>query len=298
MSGLVRLLAAALLLFGSAVVYIVLTGHGISDKLAMVVCVVPAAILIGLLQRRKPPKQAAKGVSRAATPSAPAPARAPRSSSPATERSLPAAPSVPQAPADVVKPKEPTQAEAIIKAGDFFYKIAVKAAHIGGGVHAETLVIACSWMAGTMLFRSFPLQVGAAPGTAVFSDQANEAGPKLMDFLFTSLRQFGHKLSEQSVMAAQDARALSTKVAGFTLLEAQRKLDPFFFTYCKASSLSHREAAFAAIIATATAINVTRQVLDPNKAAALAIHALVEGCKTQPIPFTGPQAAAVQGTAD
>jgi hypothetical protein len=179
-------------------------------------------------------------------------------------------------------------ADSIIKASDFFYKCALKVAHIGQGVHADTLVISCSWMAGTMLFRSFALPLDpakVAPGSPVLSDQANQSGPQLMNTLFVTLRQLGHNISEQTVMASPGADALSTKIAGFTLLEAQKKLDPFYLAYCKTTPLSYREAAFASTVAAATGIHQARQVLDPQKAAVLAIHALVEGCKTQPIPF-------------
>ena len=52
------------------------------------------------------------------------------------------------------------------------------------GVHAETAVASVARMAGTFLFRSFGFQLpDVEPGGVVLSEQANEAGPRLIQIL-------------------------------------------------------------------------------------------------------------------
>lgn len=310
MPSLIRIILSSIVFIAAAALYLALSSRGVSGALAMIICLVPATIVMAFLGRRAPARK-------------PGPKPASRTAVTITGRAsatVSSAPASTVAPAPVPTPKVPpptsanTQGPAVTnahanaettdkltKAGDFFYKIALKTAEIGPGIHAETLVIACSWMAGTMLYRSFAFPFKPdkvpAPGTPVFSVQANQSGPLLMDIMLKALQTLGHDITEQSVMASQDFKTIKTSVAGFPLLEAQKKLDPFYFAYCKAANLSHREAAFGSVIATALAIHNTREVLDMRKGAALAVTGFVEGCKTQPIPFAGVQATTTPNAA-
>ena len=49
--------------------------------------------------------------------------------------------------------------------------------------------------------------------------------------------------------------------------------------------MSFGDAARALSIATAFLIRECRQVLDVNRAAVIAVHGIVEGCKTAPLRF-------------
>ena len=71
------------------------------------------------------------------------------------------------------------------------------------GIHAETAVAASARMAGTFLFRSFgfPLK-GIESGQPVFSDAANEQGPKLMELLDSALKQMGLNIDQKLLEAA------------------------------------------------------------------------------------------------
>lgn len=68
------------------------------------------------------------------------------------------------------------------------------------GVHAETTIAATARMAGTFLFRSFAFPLSSvAPGQAVFSDAANEQGPKLVQILGSVLAYLGVNLDQSKL---------------------------------------------------------------------------------------------------
>jgi hypothetical protein len=71
-------------------------------------------------------------------------------------------------------------------------------------VHPATAITSCARLAGSFMFRSFNLKLeNATPGSAVFSDLANEKGPGLMSVLGRSLSNFGVNPDPQRLQSAQ-----------------------------------------------------------------------------------------------
>jgi hypothetical protein len=151
-------------------------------------------------------------------------------------------------------------------------------------VHAETAVAAVARMAGTFLFRSFGFDLaGVAPGQAVLSEQANEAGPALIRVLAGALAELGVTLDEAKLGAPQ----LEASRPTLDFLATQGRLEPEFAAIRARHGLSLTEAADAAAIATAFMIHQCARVLDPSAAFGVAVYGFVEGTKTAPGP-TGP----------
>ncbi len=149
------------------------------------------------------------------------------------------------------------------------------------GVHAETAVASVARMAGTFLFRSFGFQLtDVEPGGVVLSEQANEAGPRLIRVLAGALAEIGVALDEQR-LGASGLEANQPKL-GF--LETQKRLEPLFSGIRARHGLSLVEAAEAGAVATAFMVHQCTSVLDPNVAFGVAVYGFIEGMKTAPHP--------------
>jgi hypothetical protein len=147
------------------------------------------------------------------------------------------------------------------------------------GVHAETAVASVARMAGTLLFRSFGFQLtDVEPGGAVLSEQANEAGPRLIQVLAAALAEIGVALDQQK-LGASGLEANRPKL-GF--LETQKRLEPLFSGIRARYGLSLVEAAEAGAVATAFMIHQCAGVIDPNAAFGVAVYGFIEGAKTVP----------------
>ena len=151
------------------------------------------------------------------------------------------------------------------------------------GIHAETAVAASARMAGTFLFRSFgfPLK-GIEPGQPVFSDSANEQGPKLMGLLNNALGQMGVKIDPKLLETADH----KSNPPLFDLLEMQEKLEPGMTIIKDRLGLSYQELAESAAISAASIIVKCSKVLAPDVALKIAVYGIVEGSKTAPRPIT------------
>lgn len=151
------------------------------------------------------------------------------------------------------------------------------------GVHAETAIAAAARLGGTFLFRSFGLPTdGIAPGTAVFSDRANDEGPALM-------QTFAYGLVAESL----DPRALQTNDLDvpeqnrplLSVVETQAKLEAEVRAIARSQKLDASQAAHACALAAARLVKMTVQVLDPRTGFAVAAYGFVEGTKTMPGPL-------------
>jgi hypothetical protein len=175
----------------------------------------------------------------------------------------------------------PTKAQ--LAAADQFINVITSALTSDRGVHAETAIAGAARMAGTFLFRSFNFQLNdVAPGTAVFSDAANDRGPLLLQTLGTALISlgftepqfaFGGKIPEES-------KPLLSVIETQTLLEAS------LHEISEKHGLTLEEAAHACAIVAARLIQICTNVLEPRIAFAVAAYGFVEGSKTMPGPLT------------
>lgn len=173
----------------------------------------------------------------------------------------------------------PNDAEKIGQAAREFVSLAINKLNNEKGVHAETAIAAVARMAGTFLFRSFGFQLpDAKPGQPVFSEQANEQGPRLVDLAATVLQDSGISVDIDKV--ADGPESGHEPLLGF--LETQKLLEPDFNAVRERLGLSLQQAADAGTLAAAMLIGQTRQVLDSNIAFGVAVFSFVEGTKTLP----------------
>ena len=170
------------------------------------------------------------------------------------------------------------QYKKITSAAEFFNETARKFLTTERGLHAETLISSLARMSGSLMYRSFGFDEKIEPGTAVLSDKANIEGPKLMNWMYVTLRQLGHNIGEENTNRSY----ASAEFSQLNFKESHDHLAAFFLAYCKAASLSFQDAAVGASIATAIIIHDCRNVLAIEKGAAIAIYGFVEGTKTAP----------------
>ena len=150
------------------------------------------------------------------------------------------------------------------------------------GVHAETAVAGAAILAGTFLFRSFGFAAaGLEPGSAIFSDRANEEGPELLDAVRYSMDGLGVAFQADRVPAAIP----DENVPHLGLLDAQKLLGNDLAAIAAQGGFSDADAAHIAAIAAALLIRDVRAVLAPELAFLIAANGMVQASKTAPGPF-------------
>ena len=148
------------------------------------------------------------------------------------------------------------------------------------GVHAETTVSAAGRLAGTFLIRSFELDLSAiAPGTPIFSEDANERGPLLFQTLSMALSEArvpldGSRIGEP--IPSENAPQLS-------ILEVQARLEPAVRAIVVGAGLDLEQSAHACALAAGQLIARSTAVLEPHVGFMLAAQGFVEGSKTAPM---------------
>ena len=178
--------------------------------------------------------------------------------------------------------------QAQLQAANEFAEATIEAIRDQRGVHAETAIAALARMAGTFLFRSFRFEIpDLTPGQAVFSDQANEAGPLLLELLGSTLVALEVDLDPSKLTGKADP----TRPPRKSFLETQKLLEPRLAPIRERHDLSLKEAAEAAAAGTAFLIRHGVNVLDPHVAFNLAVLGFIEGAKTAPDPVGLPFAA-------
>ena len=166
----------------------------------------------------------------------------------------------------------------LLSAAEFLNDTARKLLATERGLHAETLIVSVARMAGTLMYINFDFDKNIKPGTTVLSEHANLHGPKLMELMFVTLRQLGHKVTEENL----NKDYASSKFSQLSYQESCQRLAPFFIKYCEVAPISFRDAALGAAIATGILVHDCREVLAVENGAALAVYGFVEGTKTAP----------------
>jgi hypothetical protein len=114
----------------------------------------------------------------------------------------------------------------------------------------------------------------------VFSEQANEQGPRLVEVLSEILAQLGVELDRTRL--GEEPGPDNQPQLGF--LETQKLLEPPFAAIRSRHGLSEQESAEAGAVATALLLRQCAPVLDPHVAFNLAVYGFIEGAKTAPDP--------------
>jgi hypothetical protein len=175
-----------------------------------------------------------------------------------------------------------TAAQRISECGRELAILTVKAFTSSGGVHIPTMIAACARMAGTFLFRSLPLKVGAAaPGDAVLSAEATEALPLLLRTCVGILSSLGTTIASEPSEPLGGEKNQPQK----TVLETQAILDPLYAPAKAEFSLSDRQMAQAATVATGVLVHHFAKYVEPNRGFGIAAVAFAEGSQTVPAPL-------------
>lgn len=150
----------------------------------------------------------------------------------------------------------------------------------GRAVHPETAIASTARLAGSLLFRSFGLNVAdIQPGTAVLSDVANEEGPELINIMSAMLHHFGVTLNQERL---SEEASRSSGAVKLSVVESLALLQNDAMHIVKANELELKEAAQAAALATAFVVKECSRNLGIEVSFNIATYGFIEGCKTMP----------------
>jgi hypothetical protein len=178
--------------------------------------------------------------------------------------------------------EDPTPEQRISECGKELAIATVPAFTSSEGVHIPTMIAACARMAGTYLFRSLPINVGAAaPGEAVLSVEATEASPLLLRTCAGILKSLGTTIAREPSEPLGGEKNRPQK----TFLETQAILDSLYAPAKAKFSLSDRQMAQAAAVATGVLVHHFAKYVEPNRGFGIAAVAFAEGSQTVPAPL-------------
>jgi hypothetical protein len=164
-------------------------------------------------------------------------------------------------------------------AGEFVDLVANKLG-AGRAVHPETAIATTARLAGSLLFRSFNLNVQSAqPGTVVLSNEANQEGPQLISILSAMLQHFGIPLNQEGLGGEPSNRGGAPKLSA---VESLGLLQAEAMHIVENNGLGLKEAAQAAAIATAFIVKECSREIGPEVGVNIATYGFIEGCKTMP----------------
>ena len=176
-------------------------------------------------------------------------------------------------------------------AGEFVDLVATKLGS-GRAVQSETAIASIARLAGSLLFRSFDLNVHSAePGTAVLSNEANEEGPQLIGIMSAMLQHFGITLDNEKLGGEPSKRG---GVPELSVVESLALLQADAMQIAEHNGLKLKEAAQAAAMATAFVVKECSRDLGPEVSCNIATFGFIEGCKTVPPTVTAGRSASTK----
>ena len=90
--------------------------------------------------------------------------------------------------------------EAQNKAADELVNLVVSRVGVDRAVHPETAIASAARLAGSLLLRSFNLNIQASePGVVILSHEANEEGPQLISIMSAILHLFDVSLETEKL---------------------------------------------------------------------------------------------------
>jgi hypothetical protein len=162
-------------------------------------------------------------------------------------------------------------------AGEFVELVATRLGS-GRAVHAQTAIASIARLAGSLLLRSFNLQLQSAePGDVVLSMEANEEGPQLISIMSMLLQHLGIELDYGKLgeVPRGDEPELSV-VESLALLQEDAQ------QIAKDKGLTLKQAAQAAAMATAFVVHECSRNIGAEAGCKIATMGFIEGCKTVP----------------
>ncbi|MGO4391282.1 hypothetical protein AB4Z46_08005 [Variovorax sp. M-6] len=162
----------------------------------------------------------------------------------------------------------------------------------GRAVHSETAIASTARLAGSLLFRSFNLDISPAkPGSVVLSHEANEAGPQLITIMSAMLQHFGVSLNQEKLGGEASKRGGPTELS---VVESLALLQDDAMRISHDNGLGLKEAAQAAAMATAFVVKECAGTLGPEVSFNISAYSFIEGCKTVPPDIVASSTSPVQ----
>lgn len=156
------------------------------------------------------------------------------------------------------------------------------ASHVGNNraIHPETAISASAWLAGSLLLRSFKLNLdNLDPGAIVLSHEANEKGPMLVNLLAGWLSASNVQVDHQKLNGQQEIRGEPPHV---DILSALSQLQTKAMEIGKHHHLDLEQTAQAGALATAFIVKECAPQIGAETGFSLAISGFIEGSKTVP----------------
>ncbi|RBP48257.1 hypothetical protein DES53_1011058 [Roseimicrobium gellanilyticum] len=155
------------------------------------------------------------------------------------------------------------------------------AARLGSGraVHPHTAIASSARLAGSLLLRSFNLNIhDVTPGTVVLSNEANEQGPQLVNIFGSLLQHFGVQF-DPAKLGGDHKRGEDPEL---TTLQSLSLLQDEAMEIARKNAVPLKEAAHAAAMATAFIAKECTKDVGAETAFNIAVHGFIEGSKTSP----------------
>ncbi len=153
-------------------------------------------------------------------------------------------------------------------------------------VHSATAIASAARLAGSLLLRSFKLDIeDMEPGTVILSTEANEAGPELVNILGAMLERFGVSLDNEKLGTDGPKRDEEPEMS---VIQSLGLLQDDALVIAQKNGLDLKEAAQAAAIATAFIVKECENGIGGEMGFNIATYSFIEGCKTiPPVEGTG-----------
>ena len=148
----------------------------------------------------------------------------------------------------------------------------------GRAVQPETAIACISRLAGSLLLRSFALDIKhLQPGSVVLCEEANVKGAVLISIAATLIQRSGFELDAQRAGAKGRGQE-----PGLSFLESMARLQAPAIEICRGRSLSLEQGAQSAAVATGFIVKECARSIDVEVAFNVAVYGFVEGSKTVP----------------
>lgn len=158
-------------------------------------------------------------------------------------------------------------------------------------VHPETAISASARLSGSLLLRSFNLQLESfEQGAILLSNEANERGPLLVNTLAAVLSAASVPLDQSKLGGQVEQRGEEPRL---DIVSALAQLQDDAIKICEANHLNLEQAAQAAALATAFIVKECAPQIGAETGFNVAVFGFIEGSKTVPpsIARTSPATA-------
>lgn len=191
---------------------------------------------------------------------------------------------------DIMSPE--MQKKRYAAALEFITELQAKLPLVGGKPHAGTVLAIASRLAGTNLYRAMNYKQDAPPGTAVLSEEVNQAWPQLMNLFAFYCKQNGIDVMSKPPITEFPQNDKPLMTVEQVQLEYQDQYDAIM----KRHGLDYLNAARAGMVVSAIVFQYhcgTAKDIDAHVGAGIVALGVVEGAKTAPPPLGAPNTNAL-----